>query len=638
MGSSDNGSITTIDTILQVNNKSSVGRGTPYSPTPNFIKTITNRYRSESNIINVVEDFGYGSISDVFDIEGNDSILNSRINEFRTMSRDRYSFYSQLEEMSQDPIISSVLDLYAEDSTQRDTSGTIAWIQGEDTKEQSIIQSIFDKLDIESKLWQISRLLALYGDVYIELFYDDTIDNPEVTLLENKLNKKVDYTTNLLEVEKLVHKKSDGFVLDRFEIVRDIEHMFDLTVQGKTVAHARVIEPDTQNRICGYTPGGNGKTGYYTVKNSNDVRYYPPDKFVHFYIENSTSRNCEMYVVDLGNGKQFRFNIKQGRSMIQDVFSTNKDLQLLEYSIMLNRVSRSSVLRVAQVEVGSMPKSNVQMALRKIKQIIENKVTMNISDGTYKPYLSPGPVENFIYVPTREGKGAINFSTVGGDVNIRDIADLEYYQNKQFAGLKVPKSFLNYNEGLASFGGGGGLTKQDARYARTVKRLQGFIINGLHDFMNIVLDSRGLSRLTDRFEVKMVVPSSVEDEERDAIFSNRMELCKSFLEIMNSVAEAEGATLDMDLALDYLCENIFDDPTIKDLFIIEHENVSGEGFGDVSGRPVDVDEPMGTSNFGGGTDFNPKTDSIPSNSGSSETQANSNISGEFGGEWKDIEI
>ena len=638
MGSSDNGSITTIDTILQVNSKSSAGRGTPYSPTPNFIKTITNRYRSESNIINVVEDFGYGSISDVFDIEGNDSILNSRINEFRTMSRDRYSFYSQLEEMSQDPIISSVLDLYAEDSTQRDTSGTIAWIQGEDTKEQSIIQSIFDKLDIESKLWQISRLLALYGDVYIELFYDDTIDNPEVTLLENKLNKKVDYTTNLLEVEKLVHKKSDGFVLDRFEIVRDIEHMFDLTVQGKTVAYARVIEPDTQNRICGYTPGGNGKTGYYTVKNSNDVRYYPPDKFVHFYIENSTSRNCEMYVVDLGNGKQFRFNIKQGRSMIQDVFSTNKDLQLLEYSIMLNRVSRSSVLRVAQVEVGSMPKSNVQMALRKIKQIIENKVTMNVSDGTYKPYLSPGPVENFIYVPTREGKGAINFSTVGGDVNIRDIADLEYYQNKQFAGLKVPKSFLNYNEGLASFGGGGGLTKQDARYARTVKRLQGFIINGLHDFMNIVLDSRGLSRLTDRFEVKMVVPSSVEDEERDAIFSNRMELCKSFLEIMNSVAEAEGVTLDMDLALDYLCENIFDDPTIKDLFIIEHENVSGEGFGDVSGGPVDVDEPMGTSNFGGDTDFNPKTDSIPSNSGSSETQANSNISGEFGGEWKDIEI
>ena len=107
---------------------------------------------------------------------------------------------------------------------------------------------------------------------------------------------------------------------------------------------------------------------------------------------------------------------------------------------------------------------------------------------------------------------------------------------------------------------------------------------------------------------------------------------------MNSVAEAEGVTLDMDLALDYLCENIFDDPTIKDLFIIKHEKVDGEGFGDVSGGPLDIDEPMGTSNFGGGNDFNPKTDSIPSDSGSSEIQANSNISGEFGGEWKDIEI
>lgn len=629
----DNGSVTTIDTILKVNNNSST-RNVRQSLAPNFLKTITNRFSNESNIINVVEDFGYGSISDVFDIEGNDTVLNSRINEFRTMSMDRYSFYSQLEEMSQDPIISSVLDLYAEDSTQRDTSGTIAWIQGEDTKEQKIIQSIFDKLDIECKLWHIARLLALYGDVYIELFYDDTINSPDVTLLEHKLNKKVDYTTNLLEVENLVHKKSDGFVLNRFEIVKDIEHIFDLTVQGKTVAYARVIEPDVQNRVCGYTHGGNGKTGYYTVKNSNDVRYYPPDKFVHFYIENSTSRNSEMYVVDLGDGRQFRFNIKQGRSMIQDVFSTNKDLQLLEYSIMLNRVSRSSVLRVAQVEVGSMPKSNVQMSLRKIKQIIENKVTMNVSDGTYKPYLSPGPVENFIYVPTREGKGAINFSTVGGDVNIRDIADLEYYQNKQFAGLKVPKSFLNYNEGLASFGGGGGLTKQDARYARTVKRLQGFIIDGLHDFMNIVLDSRGLSRLIDRFDVKMVIPSSVEDEERDAIFSNKMELCKSFLEIMNSVAEAEGVTLDMDMALDYVCENIFDDPTIKDIFIIKKEELNGEGFGDVSGDSIDIDEPMGSSNFDS-SDFSPSTSpSTPS----SEPQSSSNTSGEFGGEWQDIEI
>ena len=157
--------------------------------------------------------------------------------------------------------------------------------------------------------------------------------------------------------------------------------------------------------------------------------------------------------------------------------------------------------------------------------------------------------------------------------------------------------------------------------------------------MNIVLDSRGLSRLIDRFEVKMVVPSSVEDEEREAIFSNRMELCKSFLEIMNSVAEADGVTLDMDLALDYLCENIFDDPTIKDLFIIDNEKISGEGFGCVSWETIDVDEPMGASNFGCENYFNPLTDSIPSNSGSSETQkTNSNISGEFGGEWEDIEI
>ena len=80
--------------------------------------------------------------------------------------------------------------------------------------------------------------------------------------------------------------------------------------------------------------------------------------------------------------------------------------------------------------------------------------------------------------------------------------------------------------------------------------------------MDIYLDNRGLSHLLNKYKVMMVVPSSIEDEERDELFSNRMELTKSFMEILNSLNEHELLTLKMDRALEYISTEIFNDPTI----------------------------------------------------------------------------
>lgn len=635
--------IATIDTILNVNSGNTGKQKS--SGVSGFTKSIVNRYKNASETLDIYEDMGYGSISDVFQLSGS-QVVNENINNFRILSDDRQRQYQMYEELSQDSIISSVLDLYAEDATQSDINGNIMWIQGEDKSIENIIQSIFEGIDIEKDLWAITRMLALYGDVYIELFYDKTIHGSDVKLIESLKNEpQRDYSYTLTEVDKLVHHKSDGYVLNRYEIVRDVENMFDLVVQGKTVAFARVMKNDSLSRVSNLSSANyNGATGYYTPsKRDNSIRYYPRDKFIHFYIDDTTSRGFDVFVVDIGDGRQFRFQVRRGRSMIHDVYTDRRDLQLLEYSIMLNRVSRSSILRVVQVEVGNMSKTNITTTLRKLKQIIESKVTMNTNTGEYSQYANPGPIENFIYIPTKDGNGAVTFNTIGGDVNIKDIADLEYYQDKMFAGLKVPKTYLNYTEAMSTFGSGGALTKQDSRYARTIKRLQNFIRRGIYELVDIFLDNRGLSHLLNKYQVMMVVPSSIEDEERDELFSNRMELTKSFIEILNSLNESENLTLKIDDVLEYVSTEIFKDPTIKDLFkYTEPEDVPqltggpDESMGDISGSPIEVEEPRGSGFSSNVSD----TTSTMSNTGSQSTSSTSGpgLSGEFGGEWEDIEV
>ena len=135
--------VTTIDTILNINKSTPSLRGGK-----GFMKSIPIRYQNSSDVYYVDEDIGYGSISDVFQLSDN-KIMNENINNFRILSNLRERQYQMYEELSEDSIISSVLDLYAEDATQSDIKGNIMWMQGDDHSIESIVQSIFEGIDIE---------------------------------------------------------------------------------------------------------------------------------------------------------------------------------------------------------------------------------------------------------------------------------------------------------------------------------------------------------------------------------------------------------------------------------------------------------------------------------------------------------
>lgn len=103
----------------------------------------------------------------------------------------------------------------------------------------------------------------------------------------------------------------------------------------------------------------------------------------------------------------------------------------MEDSVLLNRVTRSAITRILQIEVGDMPRPQVREKLRQVKQMVEQRNFMDTNSGTFSNQASPGPVDNIIYVPTRNGNGAITMSSIGGDVDPKSLIDLEYFQQKK---------------------------------------------------------------------------------------------------------------------------------------------------------------------------------------------------------------
>lgn len=645
----NNEGIQLIQNFLDVNKRANKSSS---SKSGGVIKTIGNRFlgQARSERLALMPDPGYKDINQVFDFAGHPGATVNNINTYRTLSINRYQQYAMYDAMADDTVISSALDMYADDATQTDSKGVRLWVTSDDEICQKAAQNILDNFDIKKEVWKIARTLAHYGDVYFELFYDKKVDKSSVKLTEGETvtestsqslkecveNFTEDHTNVLLEVDSKAHRRSDGYVINRVQIVPDIENMFDLQVNGSTVAFARV--PSAQANY-------DSKLGYISVDESvTDIKYYPSDKFIHFSLDQSDRRNKEYFTVQMQGGDLFRFEIVRGKSMIHDVFRVQRSLELLEYTILLNRVSKSSIFRFVKVEVGQMSKTNIEVTLRKIKNLIESKLTINTQDGTFKSYADPGPIENFLYIPVKEGIGDITIDSVGGDVNVRDIADIDYYGNKLFAGLKIPKSFLNFEDTLSSFGGGGALTKQDERYARTIKRLQAFLVSGFTDLLNIVLENRGMENFINKFEVKMVQPYTSEDASRDEMFTARLDMVKQFIETLSGVADASGGgiVIDNQKMVDYVSETIFADAAIKDILVVVNKTGKVDGEVDLgSGGGLDSgfeDIPEGDlSDTGEIEPSSPEGEEIEGGEGEIPTGGGEMANSEdFGVEWADL--
>jgi len=91
-----------------------------------------------------------------------------------TFQSQRIGLFRDYEEMDNDPIISSALDIYADESTMRSEYGDVLNIQSENENIYDILHNLYyDILNIEFNLWPWVRNLCKYGDFYLYLDIKD---------------------------------------------------------------------------------------------------------------------------------------------------------------------------------------------------------------------------------------------------------------------------------------------------------------------------------------------------------------------------------------------------------------------------------------------------------------------------------
>ena len=180
-------------------------------------------------------------------------------------------------------------------------------------------------------------------------------------------------------------------------------------------------------------------------------------------------------------------------------------LSLMEDMMLIYRLERSIERRVYKIFVGAIDDADVQAYVERIAN--EFKRTPNVDTMTGQIDLRKNilSVDQDIFIPVRDENAPTPIDTLSAAQNMTALDDIKFVQNKVLTALRIPKSFLNFEEAA---GEGKNLALMDIRFTRTVNRIQQAFLMELTKVASIHLFLLGFNDELNNFTLSMNNPST----------------------------------------------------------------------------------------------------------------------------------
>ena len=430
---------------------------------------------------------------------------NNIITSLRALSNDRQSKINDYREMLRDGVTLSAVELISEDASLVDNdTGLAAWVESADNPDFAEMMTSFlrNKFRINDIIYPLAFNIVTFGECFVNTNYSNIEYRKEYIV--------GDYFT-IAEPEDVVHIYRYGVPLG---------YLF--RPQSKD---SSMLE-DTDKLL-------------------------PERSFIHF-ISDRASRD------HLSSGSYIQY----GSSFLEAARQYYKQRQLLDDLLILARLTRSSFYRLFSVDVGSASSQDTARMIRELKTAVSSKQSINVSTEVFSSKSSPILTGGNVYFPVRNGQGAVNVQEVGGEVNVSALADIDYFDDRYYGALKVPKQFLGQSDEAPGGIGDTTLTQLDIRYARTVKRCQRIIKSGLKDLIYWYCSIHNI--LPPSFTIEMPRILTAEDTRLSDIQKAEIETTSSILELVKNVDETIFENADKAKLIAALLNRVSNDEDIID--------------------------------------------------------------------------
>jgi hypothetical protein len=177
--------------------------------------------------------------------------------------------------------------------------------------------------------------------------------------------------------------------------------------------------------------------------------------------------------------------------------------------------------------VGAIPPNEVENYIQRMIGKMKKTSLIDAQTGQYNMKFNQQNLLEDFFIPVRGNDQSTRIDTAKG-LEYNAIEDVQYFREKLFAALKIPKAFMGYEKDLT---GKATLAAEDIRFARTIERIQRIITSELTKIAIVHLVAQGYenAELLD-FELSMTSPSTIYEQEKLTLYNTKVDLAKSMLE------------------------------------------------------------------------------------------------------------
>ena len=180
-------------------------------------------------------------------------------------------------------------------------------------------------------------------------------------------------------------------------------------------------------------------------------------------------------------------------------------LSLMEDMMLIYRLERSIERRVYKIFVGAIDDADVGAYVEQIANEFKRTPIIDPITGQLDLRKNILGIDQDIFLPVRSEDAPTPIDTLSAGQNITALDDIKFIQNKVLTALRIPKTFLNFEE---TAGDGKNLALMDVRFARTINRIQQAFLMELTKVASIHLFLLGFDDELNNFTLSMKNPST----------------------------------------------------------------------------------------------------------------------------------
>lgn len=418
------------------------------------------------------------------------------INKLYSGHPNRMQRYKQFDDMTKDSIIATGLNIIADFCTQTEEQA-IGPFEVEfdglmsDTEMKIITKSLRKWTSVNNftnRLWDITRGILQKGDQFF-------IVDPET------------FVWSWVNPYAVI-----GCSIDR-ENFNKITHYHIKAIDLNTKAMLATL-PDAKVGPCcgtGGTYSGYSSTGGSDMNHQTAQAFQLSDIATQIGSDGGDVYEVDAdYVVHLSTNNGMNNFWPFGTSILESVYQTFRQKQLIEDAVLIYRIQYAPVRRVFNIDVGDMNPTQANAYIERFKNENHQRRTVgkngSLIDSAYNPL---SMLEDYYFASSSDGRGSKVELLQGGD-QVGEITDLSYWDKKLRDGLGIPSTYMPGVDNAVQFNDGklGQAMIQEYIFTKMCTRLQKSFATTFDREFKRYLEKLGLTVDRDGFTIQFCPPQN----------------------------------------------------------------------------------------------------------------------------------